>query len=152
MKYRKTKDTKVSPSLLMLPSESSVVYGLSKLAFRQRKSKDFYPSVDVLLSFIHQAFRRKEGPTLEHWGWSMTGEQLKWGSDRTGSKSHSKKLGKVKRTTWEGRKAIPISRFVLNDTNRRTFQHNMAGNTTCQYETCHTPDVIIGPNFIIKPD
>lgn len=68
------------------------------------------------------------------------------------SKFSDKKLAKVKTTALKGSKAIVISCFILKDMNRRAFQHNMVHNSLSQYETCHTPDVIIWRNLIIRPD
>lgn len=67
-------------------------------------------------------------------------------------KFSDKKLAKVKTTALRGNEAIEISHFILKDMNRRAFQHNMVHNTLSQYETCHTPDVIIWRNLVIRPN
>lgn len=68
------------------------------------------------------------------------------------SKFSDKNLAKVKTTSLRGSEATEISYFILKDMNRRAFQHNMVHNILSQYETCHTPNVIIWRNLIIRPN
>lgn len=57
----------------------------------------------------------------------------------------------VNTTVLKGIKVVMISGFILKDVNGRAFQRTVVCNSISQYETCHTPDVIIGTNFIISP-